>query len=700
MKDLLIEILVEEIPSLFAAPASESFKKLFVELLSSNNISYGEITAYTTPRRLALLATNVLDKATDAIIEVKGPMHSVCYDNGEFTKIGIGFLKSHNIDASKIDKIDDIECFDLPYTKNIGDKKYIFIKKEKKGETTTELIKNNLEKMVASIHFPKKMRWADKDFLFVRPIRGITLLYGSEVIESSVAGIKSSNQITGHRLLSKEFETIDTPSNYQSMLLKKSVMVSREERLLNIKKQIEDIEKKHGLTAVSKDKVSGIVVDLVEYPYLLTAEFDEKFLEVPDEVLISEMIEHQKYYPLRDKNGELTNMFVITANQPETPQIIAGNIRVIAARLSDGRFLYQEDINNGLDEMNKRLSMILFRANLGSVDDKVTRLKNASIIISDALGLSDKLHDIEKTLTYMKSDLVSNMVYQFPELQGIMGSYFAGHINLKSEIVVSIKEHYKPMFSGDSLPQNDIGKTVSILDKLDNIVAGFYVGDIPTGSEDPNALRRQALGIINILIELKKNIDLKSMIDLMISLMPKEALKNKSEDLSKDIITFFKSRFENDLSSKFSHDAIYGVLATGLTDVYDSYLKIVAIDSFRNANEDLFKNILTIFKRINNIIKNTSDSNINESLFVSDAEKNLYKVYTESLRVVDGIINERNYELAFEALSKIYTPLDSLFESVMIMDKDEAIKNNRVALLSGIDKLFKKMLDFSILTSK
>lgn len=700
MKDLLIEILVEEIPSLFAAPASESFKKLFSTLLSSNNISYSDITAYTTPRRLALLATNVLDKAPDTVTEVKGPMYSAVYDNGEFTQVGVGFLKSHNIDASKIDKIDDTECFDLPYTKNVGDKKYIFVKKEKKGETTSELIKNNLEKLVSQIHFPKKMRWADKDFLFVRPIRGITLLYGSEVIDVTVAGIKSSNQITGHRLLSKEFETIDTPSNYESMLLKKNVMVSRESRLLNIKKQIDDIEKKHGVSAASKDKVSNIVVDLVEYPYLLTAEFDKKFLEVPDEVLISEMIEHQKYYPLRGNDGRLTNIFVITANQPETQQIIAGNIRVIAARLSDGRFLYQEDIKNGLDEMNTRLSMILFRANLGSMDDKVTRLKNGATNIVDALGINDKLDDITKTLNYMKSDLVSNMVYQFPELQGIMGSYFATHIDIKSSIVLAIKEHYKPMFSGDSVPQNDIGKTVSILDKLDNIVAGFYVGDIPTGSEDPNALRRQALGIINILIELKKNLDLKSIIDFMINLMPKNALKNKSENLSKDIQDFFKSRFENDLSSKFSHDAIYGVLATGLTDVYDSYLKIVAIDSFRNANEDLFKNILTIFKRINNIIKNTNEAHINESLFTCDAEKNLYKVYSESLRVVESFINERNYEKAFEALSYIYTPLDSLFESVMIMDKDESVKNNRIALLSGIDKLFKKMLDFSILTSK
>ena len=697
MKDLLIEILVEEIPANFAVPAIVSFQKIFETLLKNNSITYKNCTNFTTPRRLALLITELSENAKDELIETKGPMYDVAFNNGEPTKVGIGFFSANNLDINTLKNLDENESIEKPFLKEINGKKYIFIKKEKKGEITEELIRANLERILSEINFNKKMRWADKDFPFVRPIRGITLLYGSTVIDAEVAGIKTGNKLTGHRLLSPEFEVIKNPSDYEDMMMKKNVMVNRDKRLEYIKNAIDEIEKKYNASAVDKNKVANIVVDLVEYPYLLSTEFDEKFLEVPDEVLISEMIEHQKYFPLKDKNGKLTNIFIITANQPETPFIIAGNIRVLAARLSDGRFLYQEDLKNGLDEMNKRLSMLLFRANMGSVLDKVERLKKNTPLLIKLLGIEDKKDDVITTLNYMKSDLVSNMVYNFPELQGIMGSYFATYSGFKSEIALSIKEHYQPIFSGDIMPSNDLGKTASILDKLDNIISGFYVGDIPTGSQDPNGLRRQALGIINILISSEKHIDIRVLIENMISTMPEKALKNDSKNLVDDILVFFKSRFENELNNKFSHDAIYGVLATGVNDIYDSYLKIVAVDSFRQTNKDLFDNLLTIFKRINNIIKKSDAGSINETILKEDAEKNLYSVYKTKLKTVNDFINSKNYENAFKELSEIYEPLGKFFDDVMVMDKDETIKNNRIALLASIDKLFKTMLDFSVL---
>lgn len=697
MKDLLIEILVEEIPADFAVPAIVSFQKIFESLLKNNSISYKNCTNFTTPRRLALLITELSESAKDELIETKGPMYDAAFNNGEPTKVGIGFFSANNLDINTLKNLDKNESIEKPFLKEINGKKYIFIKKEKKGEITEELIRCNLERILSEINFNKKMRWADKDFPFVRPIRGITLLYGSTIIDAEVAGIKTGNKLTGHRLLSPEFEEIKKPSDYEDMMMKKNVMVNRDKRLEYIKNAIEDIEKKYDASAIDKNKVANIVVDLVEYPYLLTTKFDEKFLEVPDEVLISEMIEHQKYFPLKDKNDKLTNIFIITANQPETPFIIAGNIRVLTARLSDGRFLYQEDIKNGLDEMNKRLSMLLFRANMGSVLDKVERLKKNAPLLIKLINIEEKRDDIITTLNYMKSDLVSNMVYNFPELQGIMGSYFATYNGFKSEIALSIKEHYRPIFSGDIIPSNDLGKTASILDKLDNIISGFYVGDIPTGSQDPNGLRRQALGIINILISWKKHIDIRNLIENMISTMPEKALKNDSKNLLDDILLFFKSRFENELNNKFSHDAIYGVLAIGIDDVYDSYLKIVAVDNFRETNKDLFNNLLTVFKRINNIIKKSDIGNINEGILKEDAEKNLYSIYKTKLSAVNNFINSKNYENAFKELSEIYEPLGKFFDDVMVMDKDETIKNNRIALLASIDKLFKTMLDFSIL---
>ncbi|TXJ45789.1 glycine--tRNA ligase subunit beta [Brachyspira aalborgi] len=699
MKDLLIEILVEEIPADFAYPASLSFKKIIENTLKNNGLNFKSITSFTTPRRLSILVEEAEEKSKDYIIESKGPLLESAIKDGVLTKAGEGFLKANNIEIKNIKDIDEKESFDKPYLKELNGKKYIYVKKEKKGIETKKLFEENLENIIASIDFKKKMRWGDKDFAFVRPIRNIVALFGNEIIKTKIAGIETNNKITGHRLLSPEFVEINNPKDYEEILLKKHVIVSREKRLENIINQLEKIEKENNFEAVSKNKVSEIVVDLVEEPYLLTAEFDSKFLEVPKEVLTSEMIEHQKYFPLikndNNKNGDLTNIFVITANQPKTPQIIAGNIRVLTARLSDGRFLYQEDIKKGMDEMNTRLAMLMFRKELGSVADKVKRLEKNAASLIDALNYNENKDNILKAIKYMKADLVSNMVYQFPELQGIMGSYFAKEMGLGENIATAIKEQYKPLFANDDIPSNDTGKAIAILDKIDNIVAGFYVGDIPTGSQDPNALRRQALGIINILVKSKKHISLKKLIEETINSMPKESKNNKSENLINDIFDFFKSRFENDLH--FSKDSISGVLSTEIDDIYDAYLKISAIDEFRKKNEELFSNLLLVFKRVKNIIKTSNTLIFEESILEEKAERELYKIYKEKETQIKKLIENKEYQKTFSMLSSLYEPLDNFFKEIMVMVDDDKLKNNRIALLSLVDKIFKNMLDFSSL---
>ena len=699
MKDLLIEILVEEIPADFAYPASLSFKKIIENTLKNNGLNFKSITSFTTPRRLSILVEEAEEKSKDDIIESKGPLLESAIKDGVLTKAGEGFLKANNIEIKNIKDIDEKESFDKPYLKELNGKKYIYVKKEKKGIETKKLFEENLENIIASIDFKKKMRWGDKDFAFVRPIRNIVALFGGEIIKTKIAGIETNNKITGHRLLSPEFVEINNPKDYEEILLKKHVIVSREKRLENIINQLEKIEKENNFEAVSKNKVSEIVVDLVEEPYLLTAEFDSKFLEVPKEVLTSEMIEHQKYFPLikknNNKNGDLTNIFVITANQPKTPQIIAGNIRVLTARLSDGRFLYQEDIKKGMDEMNTRLAMLMFRKELGSVSDKVKRLEKNAASLIEVLNYNENKDNILKAIKYMKADLVSNMVYQFPELQGIMGSYFAKEMGLGENIATAIKEQYKPLFANDDIPSNDTGKAIAILDKIDNIVAGFYVGDIPTGSQDPNALRRQALGIINILVKSQKHLSLKKLIEETINSMPKESKNNKSENLINDIFDFFKSRFENDLH--FSKDSISGVLSTEIDDIYDAYLKISAIDEFRKKNEELFSNLLLVFKRVKNIIKTSNTLIFEESILEEKAERELYKIYKEKETQIKKLIENKEYQKTFSMLSSLYEPLDNFFKEIMVMVDDDKLKNNRIALLSLVDKIFKNMLDFSSL---
>ena len=310
MKDLLIEILVEEIPADFAYPASISFKKIMENTLNSNGVNFKSIISYTTPRRLSVLVEDVEEKSKDEIIEFRGPLFESAVKDGVPTKAGEGFLKAHNIDVNSIKNIDENETFDKPYIKEVNGKKYLFVKEEKKGVETKKLFEDVLEDIVANIDFKKKMRWADKDFAFVRPIRNVLALFGNEVIKTTVAGIETNNKVTGHRLLSPEFVEINNPKDYEKTLAEKHVVVSREKRLENIVSQLESIEKEHGYEAVSKKKVSEIVVDLVEEPYLLTAEFDSKFLEVPKEVLTSEMIEHQKYFPLCKKDGTLTLIYL------------------------------------------------------------------------------------------------------------------------------------------------------------------------------------------------------------------------------------------------------------------------------------------------------------------------------------------------------------------------------------------------------
>lgn len=702
MKDLLIEILVEEIPADFAYPASLSFKKIIENTLKNNGLNFKSITSFTTPRRLSILVEEAEEKSKDDIIESKGPLLESAIKDGVLTKAGEGFLKSNNIEIKNIKDIDEKESFDKPYLKELNGKKYIYVKKEKKGIETKKLFEENLENIIASIDFKKKMRWGDKDFAFVRPIRNIVALFGNEIIKTKIAGIETNNKITGHRLLSPEFVEINNPKDYEEILLKKHVIVSREKRLENIINQLEKIEKENNFEAVSKNKVSEIVVDLVEEPYLLTAEFDSKFLEVPKEVLTSEMIEHQKYFPLikknNNKNGDLTNIFVITANQPKTPQIIAGNIRVLTARLSDGRFLYQEDIKKGMDEMNTRLAMLMFRKELGSVADKVNRLEKNAASLIEALNYNENKDNILKAIKYMKADLVSNMVYQFPELQGIMGSYFAKEMGLGENIATAIKEQYKPLFANDDIPSNDTGKAIAILDKIDNIVAGFYVGDIPTGSQDPNALRRQALGIINILVKSKKHLSLKKLIEETINSMPKESKNNKSENLINDIFDFFKSRFENDLH--FSKDSISGVLSTEIDDIYDAYLKISAIDEFRKKNEELFSNLLLVFKRVKNIIKTSNNLDFDESILEEKAEIELYKMYNSIENEIKKLMKNRNYIQVFSSLSKLYEPLDNFFKEVMVMTDNEKLKNNRIALLSLVNKIFENMLSFKVVVER
>lgn len=699
VKDLIIEILTEEIPHTFIVNAEKSLAEATRALLSAEKLSYKELTSFSTPRRLAVLVEGMAEKQDDISHEQKGPLADIAFKDGALTKAGEGFFRSNGLAVVPRGSIGTEASANAPFIKDISGKQYLMVRKEKKGLPAADVIRAQFEALLAKIQFPKRMRWGNGDFSFVRPIRGILCMFGSDIIPVTIAGITSSNTVVGHRLLSPAAEALSAPKDYESLLKKKNVIVRSSVRRAVILETLAQIESKRSLTAVERDRVADMTVNLVEWPVLIAADFDVSFLAVPEEVLISEMIEHQMYFPTRDKNGKLTTTFIITANQPETKHIAGGNIRVLTARLTDGAFLYREDVKRGLAAMRDGLSTLLFRKELGSVAAKVVRMLAHADAVIPVLSLTAENETIRETVSHMKADLVSAMVYEFPHLQGIMGGYFARAGKFPDAVAAAITEHYRPVGAGDSVPATAAGRAASLIDKLDNIIAGFWVGDIPTGSQDPNALRRQALGVIRIVLEASWRFDLPALVRSIAGNFDAAARKGTVDEIVTSVVDFIRTRFEVYLGEKYSYDAVRGVLSLGLTDLLDSASKVRAIDAFRKDNASSFDDLITVFKRVSKIIGDGAGT-VTEKLLSHASEQALYAVYKEKKTAIAPLLASRDYTNAFALLASIAPALDRFFTDVLVMDKDEAVKKNRIALLSAIDALFKTMLDFRVIVAK
>ncbi|MBI4975839.1 MAG: glycine--tRNA ligase subunit beta [Spirochaetes bacterium] len=699
MKDLFIELLVEEIPHAVLPAAEKSFTSLVTALLKGEQLAHASVTSYATPRRLAVLATDVAEEQKDVVSEQKGPLVDIAFKDGALTKAGEGFFKSNGLAPVTADSLTETEKTQGAFIRVIGGKRYLAFKKEKKGRKTEVIITEAFPKLMDDINVPKKMRWGDGTFSFVRPLRTVTALFGTTVIPLSAGGITAADMIVGHRVLSSERVKLASPRGYEEQLMKKNVIVDPAKRRESIMQQLAAIEKKEQCTAVDRDRVASMVVNLVEWPCLVTVSFDPGFLEVPEEVLISEMIEHQMYFPLRDAKGKLTNKFVVTANQPETAFIKNGNLRVLTARLTDGAFLYREDVKRGLKTMRDGLKTLLFRKELGSVYDKVTRMLKHVEALIPLLKLESEKSFIIETVTYMKADLVSAMVYEFPHLQGVMGGYFAAAGGFPKPVADAIREHYKPQHAKDTLPESVPARAASLIDKLDNIIAGFYVGDIPTGSQDPNALRRQALGAVRIIMESQWDLDLAALVRACISHFTQKPVK-APDAIERDVLAFIATRYAVYLEEQFSYDAVRGVLALGTSNILDSLKKITAVDAFRKDEQAVFDKLITVFKRVKNIIGDNTDGTVDEKLFQHDRERELFADYKRTRGELSALLQKKEYGRAFAQLAKLHAPLDVFFTDVLVMDKDEALRTNRIRLLTAIDALFKNILDFKEIVSR
>ncbi len=503
-RDLLLEIGTEEIPAKFMPASLSQLESIASTMLNEQRIIYGKVKVLGTPRRLTLIVEEIEEVQADITVESKGPSIKVAYDNGTATKAAIGFARGQGVAVEELVIRDG----------------YIYAVKELRGQAVTNLLPSIMSDIINALSFPKNMRWANLDIKFVRPIRWIVSLFGNEIIPFSIAGVNSGNKTRGHRFLGQEEIIVDNVADYFQKLQENYVMIDQEERRNVIRCQIEELAVQQGGIADIDEELLQEVIYLVEFPTALCGKFDTDFLKLPKEAIITPMREHQRYFPVLSPNGELLPVFITVRNggSDYLSTVQHGNERVLKARLSDAQFFFIEDRKTPLSQRLDRLKSIVFQEGLGTLFDKTQRIKKLALMIAEAAGL-DLDQTIVRAAELSKADLVTSMVYEFTELQGVMGREYALLDGENKDTAQAIYEHYLPRFSGDSLPQSTAGRAVSIADKMDNIVATFSRGLIPTGSQDPYALRRQALGIVNILIDSKYNLSLAQIIDNSISLV-------------------------------------------------------------------------------------------------------------------------------------------------------------------------------------
>ena len=687
-KDLLFEIGTEEIPAGFMAGAFKNLKELAQTKFEQNRIDIGEIKVTGTPRRLVLYIEDVAKKQSDLDKEIRGPAKNIAFDDdGNPTKAATGFAKGQGL------SVDELEIRD---TEN-GE--YVFAVTTEHGQATEKLLGDILAEIVLDLNFPKTMRWGDKDLAFIRPIRWLLALYGEQNIELEIAGVKSGSQTRGHRFLGKDKIEIPEASAYFKLMEEQSVIVDHKQRKEMILKQIEAIEAEKEVEIKTESGLLSEVIHLIEYPTALCGEFEAEFLELPDDVLITSMREHQRYFPVYNNEGELKNLFVTVRNGDEKglANVREGNEKVLRARLADAKFFYQADQESDLEAQVEELKDIIFHEGLGSIYDKVVRMQDLVADLGQRINVkSQELEYAKRTAYLSKADLVTEMVNEFAKLQGVMGREYALLAGEDEKVAQGIFEHYLPRYSDDQLPTTEAGMLVSIIDKIDNIVACFNLGLIPTGSQDPYALRRQAQGIIDILLAAEIKLPLTELIDLVLDkYSTANLLEREQEELATEIIEFFELRLENLLESKeIRYDVISSVLATEITEVNDLLNRAKQFMEFRK--QEGFSELITAFERVSNLAtKKPAKAELDSDCFAKDVENKLYDKYLTVKKEVENLLAEESYQQALVKISSLKPAIDNFFNEVMVMADDEQLRNNRLALLNEIATLAKKIVDLT-----
>lgn len=713
MEKLLFEIGTEEIPAKFMPGILKQLKELAAAKMQELRIPFEDITVYGTPRRMAFIASGVAETQADIVVEAKGPSVKIAYVSGAPSKAAQGFARGQGVDVK-----------DLVVRDN-----YVYAVKHLAGQPVVELLPGLLMDILTSLSFPKTMRWADYEFRFVRPIRWMVALFGDQIIPVEICGVKSGKFSMGHRFMQQSLKAaaesqgllsaalskvgnkvysalagvkgaVEIPSagDYKKVMYDNFVMVDQDERRALILQQIKDLAAQNGGEAEINEDLLEEVNYLVEWPTALCGKFEEKFLSLPKECIITPMREHQRYFPVLDEDGNLLNKFITVRNggSEHLDIVTHGNERVLRARLSDAEFFFNEDRATKLEDRLEKLKTVSFQEGLGNMYDKSERLVKMAEMLRFAINTPVDEEELRRCALLCKTDLVTGMVIEFTELQGVMGREYALLDGEKPEVATGIFEHYLPRFAGDALPATTIGRIVGIGDKLDNICATFSRGLAPTGSQDPYALRRQALGVINILLDANYHISLAKIIAgtlYLLDIKPEETGK-----LVPQIMEFFKQRLRNLLMDQgIRYDVIDAVFADKRNDdMVDLAVRCKALAAYVEAGNS--EPLVQVSVRVSNLCKKIEkEVAISGALFKDESENKLHEVVAAVSKEIIPEIVLYDYAAVLKAGEKVIEPVNTFFDNVMVMDEDENVKNNRLAMLEEVRGIVNAVGDLSLL---
>lgn len=686
-RTLAFEIGTEEIPAFDLAGAVKQLTTMVPSLLDDAAIPHGAVKIFSSPRRLIVIAEEI-PEATEEKNEVfKGPSAKIAFDaEGNPTKAAQGFARGKGVDPSSL----------------VVEDGYVYARTHTPPVNVASLLFSVLNKIIHGLSWPRSQRWGVQSEYFTRPVRWIVALFGNEVIDFTFAGLVAGRTTYGHRFLAPgPFEVADADS-LVDVVRSASVIPSEAEREQVIREGVAKAEAETGFTAVLHPKTLVEVINLAEYPTVLVGTFDEEFLKVPEEIIVDAMLVHQRYFPLYDKDGKLTNRFIVVSNgDPACAEtIVDGNERVVRARLYDAKFFYDEDLKQPLESYVDHLGEVVFQEKLGTMLDKTNRIQRLADHLAEDAGLAGQdLSDVERAARLCKADLVTSAVVEFTSVQGVMGSYYAAASGETAQVAQAIEQHYRPRFAGDEAPDTVVGKIVAIADKLDTVCGLFAVGQGPTGSSDPFALRRSAIGIVAMLSGKDAvEVSLVAAIDAALASYAQQGIEFDTDAVRRDVIEFFITRTKVMMrDAGNSIDAIDAVLSAGIQEPVELINRVSALEAARSEQPEVFEDLATAYARANNLCDSKLGTEVNEGL-LSEVEQALVRAVCQAESNVASALENNNYAAALSELAALRKPIDLFFENTMVMDEDQALRENRLRLLNSFVAVFANVADFALLS--